>query len=183
MLLFYISLIDDKDDIVTFERIFEEYKEKMHRVAMKVLKDHHLAEDAVQVALLGIAKNMKTVPTHSESELRAYVFVAARNAAYTILRKKQPHDDVLNIDELECVADDDVFQKIANDHDYHHLLGLIMSLPIIYREVLMLRFVMELTPKEIGQIIGNKTATVSQQITRGKKLLAEAYEREVSFCD
>ena len=40
MLLFYISLIEDKDDIVTFERIFDDYKDQMYRVAMKVLKDH-----------------------------------------------------------------------------------------------------------------------------------------------
>jgi len=177
MLLFYISLIEDKEDIVTFERIFDDYKDQMHRVAMKVLKDHHLAEDAVQVALWGIARNMKTVPTSSESELRAYIFVAARNAACNILNKRQEYDEILDIYELETAAYDDVFQKIVNDHDYHNLLNTIMSLPITYREVLLMRYVMELMPKEIGAVTGNKVATVSQQITRGKKLLVEAYGR------
>lgn len=176
MLLFYMFLIEDKEDIVTFERIFDTYKNQMHRVAMKILKDHHLAEDAVQIALWGIARNMKTVPTHAESELRAYIFVAARNAARNLLKKKE-RDDTLELYELEAASDDNVFQKIVNDHDYHNLLNTIMSLPITYREVLMMRFVMELTPKEISQVTGSKVATVSQQITRGKKLLEEAYER------
>lgn len=183
MLLFYLSLIEDKDDIVVFERIYDEYKDQMHRVAMKVLKDHHLAEDAVQIAFWGIARNMKTVPTSSESELRAYIFVATRNVACTVMRNQQEHEEFLDIYELETTTTDDVFQKIVNDQDYHNLLSLIMSLPIVYREVLMMRFVMELAPKEIGQVMGSKPATVSQQITRGKKLLAEAYERAVSVCD
>lgn len=178
MLLFYLSLIEDKEDIITFERIFDKYKEPMHRVAMKILNDHHLAEDAVQIALWGIARNIKSVPTNSEPELIAYVIVAAKNAARNILKKRKEYDEVLSIYELEFAADDDVFQKIVEDQDYHNLLNLIMSLPTVYREVLMMRFVMELTPKEIGEVTGNKAATVSQQIFRGKKMLEQAYQRK-----
>jgi DNA-directed RNA polymerase specialized sigma24 family protein len=43
---------------------------------------------------------------------------------------------------------------------------------------MLLRYVIELTPKEIGAVLERKTTTVQQQLTRAKQALASLYIQE-----
>lgn len=121
---------------------------------------------------------MHTVPVHSEPQLRVYVLTAARNTALDLLPGKTRREVHLDVGTLSAESGGDLFEALVNRQDYDNLLALIRSLPMVYREVLMLRYVMELEPREISTVLSRKVGTVSQQITRGKKLLLAAYERE-----
>ena len=59
--MLYAAVIDDAEDIKKFEKIYYEYREQMFFVANKILRDSYEAEDAVQNALLGIARSIRTV--------------------------------------------------------------------------------------------------------------------------
>ena len=74
-------------------------------------------------------------------------------------------------------ARDDLFAEIAASEDYERLLQAINSLPDRYREVLMLRFVQELSVKEIAKLLGRKEWAVRKQLARGKALIQKCYER------
>lgn len=178
MLLLYTAMIDDEGDRLRFEDIYHHYQKQMLYVAQGVLHDAHEAEDAVQVALLGIARQIRSVPSGDPKILRAYVLTAARNAALNMLPKKKQRDELLDIAELKIAGEDDLFEQIAASQDYDRLLRAIRGIPAIYRDVLMLKYVQELTMKQIGALLGRKTATVHQQITRGKRLLIDQCRRE-----
>ena len=60
--MLYAAVIDDAEDIKKLEKIYYEYREQMFFVANKILRDSYEAEDAVQNALLGIARNIRTLP-------------------------------------------------------------------------------------------------------------------------
>ncbi len=51
--------------------------------------------------------------------------------------------------------------------------GAMKSLEPIYREVVYLRYVEELTPKEIAEILGETANVISVRINRGVGLLRE----------
>lgn len=180
MLLFYLSLIETEEDQLTFQHIYHTYGKDMLGIARAILNKPEAAEDAVQNAFLGIAKSIHRVPTSSEGAIRAYVLAAARNAALAQLKEEKRWESHFDITELTLPSKADTFREVLDAQNYEKLVELINQLPLQYREVLMLRYVLELTPKEIGSALLSKTTTVQQQLTRGKHALAALYAQEVA---
>lgn len=178
MLIMYMAMIDDESDQHRFLDIYNQYRKQMLYVAYHVLKDQNEAEDAVQVALLGIAQRIKFVPTGNEKVLRAYVLTAAKNAALTLLAKKTQRESHADILSLPLSSGEDLFEQVAASEDYDLLMRAMRQLPIHYREVLMLIFVQEQSIKDASVILKRRESTVRQQFNRGKKLLVELCRKE-----
>ena len=63
MLFLYMTMIEEQADQIRFEQIYHGYRKQMLAVANRVLRNPEDAEDAVQNALLGIARNIKSIPS------------------------------------------------------------------------------------------------------------------------
>ena len=180
MLIYYLSLIETDEDQLTFMHIYEKYGKQMHRVTLGILRKPEAAEDALQDAFEGIATSIRRIPTTSESAIKAYVLTVARNAALAVQTEEQKREFCINIEDIDLPSKEDTFQAVSDSQNYKKLLELINQLPLQYREVMLLRYVMELKPKEIGMQLNRKTTTVQQQLTRGKRALSALYEQEVA---
>lgn len=184
MLFMYVAMIEDNAELIRFEEIYYGYRKQMLVVANRVLHNMDDAEDAVQNALLGIAKHIKSVPAQDERVVRAYVLTAAKNAALSLLPKKQQRDGMADISELTVAAQDDLFQQVLNAQDYDLLLCAMRRMDPPYREVLMLTYVQEQSLKATAHILQRKEETVRKQLYRGKKLLIELCRKEgMSFAE
>ena len=64
MLPIYLGLLDLQEDKEIFTTIYTLYKQPMMKVAMEVLKDRDLAEDAVQEAFLEDRKSTRLNSSH-----------------------------------------------------------------------------------------------------------------------
>lgn len=177
MLLLYTAMIDEKPDQLRFERIYHSYRKQMMLVADRVLHNRDEAEDAVQNALLGIARNIKNVPQDERVE-RAYVLTAAKNAALLLLPKQQQRNAMLDISDLNLQSQDDLFQQVLNCLNYDLLMRAMRQLDPIYRDVLLLVYVQEQSLDAAANILQRKKETVRKQLQRGKKLLIELCRKE-----
>ncbi len=173
----YTAVIREKPERSRFERIYYSYCKQMVFVAMGVLHNAQDAEDAVQNALLGIARNIKNVPEDDRIE-RAYVLTAAKNAALTMLAKKQPLAFSQDISDIPIPSTEDLFQKVLDSQNYDLLLRAMGQLEAPYREVLMLIYVQEQSIKEAAKILCRKEETVKKQLQRGRKQLIELCRKE-----
>ncbi|MBP9717642.1 MAG: RNA polymerase sigma factor, partial [Candidatus Pacebacteria bacterium] len=72
-------------------------------------------------------------------------------------------------------------EALAATIDGKQAFTLLETLPDVYREVLILRFVDELGPREISQLIEETENVVSVRIHRGLKLLREKMHNEISI--
>lgn len=172
MLMFYSALIEDAEDRITFDHIFHTFKDDMMAIAYNILQNRHDAEDAVQNAMLNLAISIKCVP-EDKNERRAYSLTAARNAALRLQKRNAKHHANISLDDVIAVIpyDDDVFEQIVMQEEYEALLDHIDHLPLHMKECLLLRYVADMQPREIGKLLGRKTQTVQKQLTRGKALL------------
>lgn len=158
----------------TFEQLYHTWHRQMLYVAEQILQDKYLAEDAVQNALFRISRQKHCLP-QEEKALKAYVLTSAKHAALDLLPKKENEADIDSI----VVADrSDLFGEIVASEDYHRLLEAISSLPEIYRDVLMLRYVQELRLGQIARLLGKTKSTISKQLQRAKALLEKNYLKE-----
>lgn len=178
MLALYLALIDEEQDQITFERIYRDYHLQMLYVAKRYLCSQEDAEDAVQEALIRIAKKIKLIPTGPETTRRAYVLTLVKNVALR-MKEKDRYEEVPLTPSVHRSSDGDPFEALCIKADFDLLLNALRRVPLHYREMLMLRYAFELPPREIAAILDRKETTVRQYIARGKKLLTDRYQEEV----
>ncbi len=102
-------------------------------------------------------------------ELVGSLGIQPRNGAALDLKEKEKKS--VNIDDLVLSEKGDLFDDIAASEDYDRLLSVLRDLPDLYREVLMLRYVQELSVKEIAQLLGRNEWAIRKQLARGKTLV------------
>lgn len=183
MLMLYTAMIEDSADVMTFEYIYAHYRRQMLCVAKQILPTHEDAEDAVQNALLKLAKGIKQVPVEDTRRQKAYVLTAARNAAVSILeqvKRKEQHEQLYS--DLDNIADPKasrLFEALVQSQDVELLEKLISQLPLEYREVLLLRYAEHLPYPQIARLLDKKEGTVRQQFARARTQLIRLYQKEV----
>ena len=181
MLLFYLSVIDGDDEKRTFEYYYMTYRRQMLSAAKKVLGNEYDAEDAVHNAFMGIARHMEVLGGCSKEKAGCYCVKAARNAALNIIRSRT--NETVSIDELRDVPDERSFDELLDKSGYEDVLNVIRNMDDVYRDVLYMRYVMDMPVKKIADVLGRKESTVKQQLVRGKKILVSALSEEVMTAD
>ena len=158
----------------SLETIVESYQKQMMFVAYSILHNRQDAEDAVQTALLCISRQLGSLP-QNEQALRAYVLTAAKHCALNLLPKRP---EAVDLDSIVVADSNDPFETVVASGEYERLLSAIKSLPSIYRDVLMLRYVQQLDTGEISRLLDRPRGTIQKQITRAKALLLQIYQKE-----
>ena len=180
--IIYVNIIDDPKHLPRFEEIYEEYYKQMFYTANRVLNDAYEAEDAVQDAFIGIARNMKTVSKITdEKDLFYYVQTAAKHAALNRLPKKKIYTESIPLEDAPFVSDNGFWAALCDKLTYEALVEAIVAIPETYREVLYFHFVMEYTIKETASLLNIKVATAKQRLVRGKKALIQAIQEKGVF--
>ncbi len=184
MLTLYLAMIDSEQDRLRFEDIYDSYSKQMYHVAKGIVTDTQLAEDAVQDALLRIARNISTINTFHPKVVRAYVLTAAKNAAINILKKqKRETSNVIAYEDISCDDNADISKIMETTETMEDVKSVMKRLPLMYREVLMLRYVNGMAYSEIAQLLGRSQSTIRQQIVRAKKKLVALCEKEGICCE
>ena len=175
----YAALIDDQSDLMRFNELVEKYQTEMFRIARSILSDHHLAEDAVQNALYGIAVSYRSIPSDDSAAAHAYMLSCAKYAALR-LKKTQQRYDTADIEALrnEARTENPTFEAIRQDDDYDRLIQAIGQLDEPYQDVLLHFYVFDQSVREISKLFGRKPSTVRQQLARARKRLEEICRKE-----
>lgn len=156
-----------------FQELFQCYHRQMLYVARQILRNSDDAEDAVQNALLKLYRQREHIPQEPRVR-RAYILTAAKYAALDLSEQRKETTD---LEAVVLASNDDLFEQIAASEDYDRLLQAMQALPLRYREVLMLRYVQECSVSQIAQLLNRSQAAVRKQLTRGKALLQQAYQK------
>jgi len=159
----------DKSKMV---RIYETYRGLMLYIAMQVLKDHALAEDAVSESIEKLIRNIHKVEDVSGYKTKALVVIIVRNTAINIWskRKKTSAGDDIEIEQMidkTPIAPD----KIISMEGYNKIVNIINALPETYKDVAILSFLHEYSYGEIAEMLGISYDTVKMRISRARKLI------------
>ncbi len=152
----------------------------MYIAACRVLDDPYKAEDAVHEAFIAISRNIGKLGAVDSVSTASYVIKAAKNTALNIIKKSQ-REAALPLDEVTDKGEDVLIDELCTKENYRAVVRAILALPEKYRDVLSLYYLNELTVTEIAVTLSLKENTVKQQLARGRKLLINSIEKEVSF--
>lgn len=179
-------LISCSEQEEKINRIYEAYKQLMLYAAYQILENREDAEDALQMAMLGICRNASQIDEKaSEQKIRSYVVTAAQNAAYSIQRSQVRHcSRDTSLDELhekagDVIADERSFiEMLAIQERYREVVEAIRNLPGLYREVMFFHYVEEQSIQTIAKRLGRKEDAVRQQLSRGRKMLIRKLKKK-----
>lgn len=185
-MLLMMNLIDEPDDRQYFSMLYETYRLPMYQVARSIVQSAAEAEDVVHDIFLLIAEKYlpRLIGIGSEDAVRGYLLTAARNTALSRLqagdrRFEQPTEAIGELaDTKDPSLKDSVFEEVCSRQELEQLLAALSGLPPEYRDTLYLRYVGELSVKEIAELSGCKAPTVRQRLHRGRLLLMTRLDRK-----
>lgn len=169
-MLIYLSMIDTPEERDLFEVIYTKYRYLMLHVANKVLQNHHDAEDAVHEAFLSVIKNFDKFSDVESPKTRSLIVLIVERKAIDILRKKHKenlaeiNEDILGI---EVPAPGDLGVADA-----------IVRLSANHREVLLMRFDIGLTNREIAKLLDITESGVRKLLGRAKRELRSELQKD-----
>ena len=171
-MLVYLQMLDTPEEKSKFETLYYTYRRTMLHIAIQILKDHQLAEDAVQEAFIRLAKNFSKIGQIDCPRTRIFTVIIVRNISLT-MRTERQKQMIVEVPEatvpIEYDLEEDVLGRIA----YEEVLTAIHELPFIYRDILYLQCVEEYKLTEISKLIGIGTEAVKKRAQRGRKILLE----------
>lgn len=173
-MLIYLNLLNTEEEKSKFEQIYKHYRLTMFYVAKSILNDNYLSEDAVHDAFINIAKSIDNISDVYSSRTKGYVVIIVRNISFNILKKQK---QIIEIEDFEDNISNDLSleDEILSKLSFDFIVEQITQLPEIYKDVLYLSYVEELSINEISELFNIPIETVKKRLQRGRKKLSEKF--------
>lgn len=170
-----------------FLQAYDEYGDALFRHAFLRISDRERAVDVVHDTFTKVWSYVRE--GHEVDSFRPFLYKVLNNLIIDVYRKnKEASLDALfeqegvdegSFDELS----ENTVESLAATIDGKKAFDLLEKLPPEYREVLILRFVDDLGPKEISALVEESENVVSVRIHRGLKMLRDTMEKEERSID
>jgi RNA polymerase sigma-70 factor, ECF subfamily len=169
-------------DLDALSALIHRYEGRLYRYLVRLVREPATAEDLFQQTWLRVAERIRSFDTRRSFE--NWLFTVARNIAFDHLRRYRPEslDEPLPSGDArsELLASDapGAMEAILASESAALLAAAVGRLPLIFREVLGLRFEQDLKLEEIAEILGIPLSTVKSRLRRGLEDLRIAMSRK-----
>lgn len=161
---------------IAFDTLYRRYLDRVYSYAFYQLGDHHEAEDATERTFLAALAAIDGF-TDEGATFRAWLFRIAHNAIANAHRSRHRR-------RTEPIADAERHQApgadpaglVARADEGRELRAALARLPIERRQVIVLRFVDELSAREIGAVLGRSEGAARVLLHRALRDLARELE-------
>jgi RNA polymerase sigma-70 factor (ECF subfamily) len=182
------ELTDVDDERTTFDNLVMPHLADALALARWLTKNRADAEDIMQEACL---RAFRSIHNCAGSNPRAWVLTIVRNTAYSWLQKNR-RSEVVAIDDLEAqerlrlenggewmdqhasTPETELIAKVNADQ----LRAAIDSLPLEFRETVVLRDIHGLEYREIAEIVAAPIGTVMSRLSRARRHLLNTIQKE-----
>ena len=163
-----LMMVDTPEEKRKFVILYENYRYLMLKVAVDILHDYQLAEDAVQETFL---KVIRYFPRYkNKGKFRAFLYKVASNTCVDTWRQSREMHLTEQIEYQEA--------GFAHSESEEGFRQIVEMLPEDQREVIYLRFAHDLTLRETAKVLGIPMRTVQSRQRAGLKKIEEKIGKE-----
>ena len=160
------------------EECYELYEQKMFRVALAVLHDETLAEDAVQDAFLQLIRHKVYFKKADSDDCKRYIITVIKNASINIYNKRKNENQIVSYsDNLETLSDEYTILSEDEKDVEAECTPLMKSLPEKYYAVVDCLVVHDYTVAETAARLNITEANVRKRYERARKMMREACDQ------
>lgn len=163
-----------RGDLDALSTLLARYQNRLYRYLLRLVREPATAEDLFQQTWLRVAEKIRRYDSRRSFE--AWLFAVARNLAIDHLRRVRPESldepapgspsgdaRVASLQSPEPPALEGILARERTTR----LATALADLPMIYREVLTLRFEEEMKLEEIADVLEMPLSTVKTRLRRG----------------
>ena len=161
------------DQLDRFERLIMPHVRAGYNLARWLTRSPHDAEDVVQEATM---RALRAIDSFQGEDARCWLLTIVRNTCYSWLKQNRQRQPVAPLDEELCEAEGDAGSPDAallRAADVEMVRGAIDSLPLEYREVLVMREIEGLSYKQIATVADLPPGTVMSRLSRARQRLEQ----------
>jgi RNA polymerase sigma-70 factor, ECF subfamily len=167
-----------KGDQQAFAELVELYKDKVYQISYRMVGNVHEAQDISQEAFLRAYMNIDSFDV--SRKFSTWLFRIVTNLSIDRLRKKKPDlyldQEISGTDGLTYSSQVAAAEDLPEDQVITHELQdwiqeEISRLPLKYRSAIILKYIEDLSLKEISEVLDLPVATVKTRIHRGREAL------------
>jgi RNA polymerase sigma-70 factor (ECF subfamily) len=153
----------------------------VYTLARYLLRDPSDADDAVQECYLRALRHFDTLRSQ---DVKPWLFAILRNVCRVEFGRRsrvllydvnaepdKPDDAILMWREAQDTPETEMLRKL----DAETIQGLVAALPDVFREVIVLREIEDMSYREIAEIVSTPVGTVMSRLARGRAMLREAW--------
>jgi len=165
-----------------FLKAFEEYNDALFRHAFLRVSDRERAIDIVHDTFTKVWTYVRN--GHEVEQFRPFLYKVLNNLIIDEYRKRKESslDALMEIDGVDEGTFDELsentVESLAATLDGKRAFDLLQELPDVYREIIILRFVDGLGPKEIAALTEESENVISVRLHRGLKLLRDQVQKK-----
>jgi RNA polymerase sigma-70 factor, ECF subfamily len=174
-----------RGDLYALSPLIARYQNRLYRYLLRLVRQPAEAEDLFQQTWLRVAEKIWNYDRSRNFD--AWLFTLARNLAFDHLRRIRPRSldepsshhspDEAVISRLAS-RDPGPFDQLLARERASHLVKALENLPVIYRDVLSLRFEEEMKLEEIAVVLAAPLSTVKSRLRRSLEQLREMLETD-----
>lgn len=173
MLQFYLSLVETEEERNLITMLYTKYEQKMYRAAMDILHNKHSAEDAVHEAFIKIINKLSELTFENDVKTEALLVIIVRNISKNMYKKDK------RMESSEIL--EDIIEDNNSFSEYHRLeettaREVINKLPEELRQVIVMRYILEIDVKTIASTLSIAPTTVYARIQKARKVMRKILE-------
>jgi RNA polymerase sigma-70 factor, ECF subfamily len=154
-----------------FLAVYRRRQASIYRYAFHLSGDPDVAAEVVQETFLSLLRDAGRLDA-ARGTVLSWLFAVARNQVLKQLRGRRQHLSLEDEDQGELVAGGCLVAELEQEQLSSRLRETMATLPPVYREVLVLCDMQELSYEEVAAIAGCPTGTVRSRLHRARALLA-----------
>jgi len=159
------------------KRQWERYLLQEAKIVFKYLIKIGVAkEDAEDIVQEAIIKTIECLSQIEANKLRAWLFKVALNRYYTIYNKKKTQSYLTDEDIQQFQASINIEEQLISKEQYEQLRLALLQLPQHFQQLLIMKYFMDLSYKEIASIIDHSENHVRTYLQRARKALRKKWE-------
>lgn len=150
------------------EYLMRRFGDKVLYLAYSYLRDRHWAEDVAQEVFIRVYTNLDKF--QGNSSLYTWIYHITVNLCRDELRARNRHNNLETL-ESEWPESSGVEEQVLANLQHQEIWQAVLSLPLIYREVIWLHYYEQLRLHEIAAILGISLPAVKVRLYRARRYL------------
>ena len=161
-----------RGDADAFEQLVVAYRDQVFRLALRMCGSEADADEVAQEAFLSAWKALPNF--RGESQFSTWLYQLTTHAAIDLMRREKRQIAAADITEVNAADPAPSPQQQAEHSEQREIVrDAILQLAPEQREVVVLRFMEELSYEEIGAVLKLPSGTVKSRLNRAKAQLKE----------
>jgi RNA polymerase sigma-70 factor (ECF subfamily) len=165
-----------KGESSAFGLLYDHYQPMIYRFVYLKTSRREDAEDLTHQVFLQAWQSIRTYKDFGHP-FSSWLYRIARNEVIDHYRTKKPSVAIEDVDPEYFSAIDDAFEAVERNLDIHRVVTVLKTLKPEYQDVIIMRFIEELSPKEVAAALKKSEGAVKLIQHRALKQLQQRVSR------